>query len=623
MLTFETMVLFKCDIQGSFLSSRYMHDINGSITNHISFRSTSHERPFGLGRSQIWKFQQLHYLTSISYLRKVQCSNGKCSLFDATKGTVASNERSNKSMMVDTPDNNERKEGDTKDSSTEYKSGTSMKSVLEEEVTDAATVIDHENDNAAAVIPAEDSSSRIAKDTTESDHKLAPITNKKEGEEKKEEVDPSLASPLMTGTDGAAAIAVTTPVSVSPTNKNNNSTIVRHILHKFVSKVSADILSAAGSSHGSYSVWNLFGLNSGTPSAKDIRRRQCAVSLEQLGKALLHIESSPSKSKSKLSTDEENSLSLVDEEDLSEQRRRQNEEWDNRNCSKLVGLFVDVLCTWTGLSLVSGEDGALIYEGNTRGSGEDMEMFQLDMIQEMGVQPHQLARCINCAQELVAHGCMDNIVISIKLAQMQSSSANAMHRYLPKSMMKSEGNTGKNGDSLLQRTATRHAVQDRNGENIDISESDSNSSLKYDVVNILAVDRIADAVFSTDLSSEDVELSALKFLLTAASRTVNISKDNGADELYGSSNAMLRGNRLLWTVKILYHVFLQTTSIPNRTTARAALEQIVNSVFSRMESCNQTSEKAKSDLSNDSFSESTKIEGATKGENKTLGKVYL
>lgn len=325
-----------------------------------------------------------------------------------------------------------------------------------------------------------------------------------------------------------------------------------------------------------------------------MRRRQCAVSLERLGKALLHIGSSSSSYNSAVKN--KNSIN-EDDDEISERRKRANEEWDERNCINLVGLFVHVLCTWTGLSLVSSEDGAFVYEDNFGNSGEDSEIFQLDMIQEMGVEPHQLARCINCAQELVAHGCMDGIAIPIKVAQNKTDRVNAMHRYLPKSMMKkSDSEDGMNGEgSLLKQAASSHSLQDDAQENKTF-ESEDVEAIKYDTIEILAVDRIADAVFSADLSSEDVELSALKFLLTAASRTINIPQEMGKNDMYGSSNAMIRGNRLLWALKILYHVFLRTTSIPNRTTARAALEQIVNSVFSRMETSNVSSIPAQGEI---------------------------
>ena len=85
-----------------------------------------------------------------------------------------------------------------------------------------------------------------------------------------------------------------------------------------------------------------------------------------------------------------------------------------------------------------------------------------------------------------------------------------------------------------------------------------------------AVHMIAQSIFSADLSLDQNELHAMKFLLGAGCRSTG---DNGA---------LLRGTHLLQSIRTLYHVYLTTDSTANKTTARAALQQLVTSVFARM-----------------------------------------
>ena len=84
-----------------------------------------------------------------------------------------------------------------------------------------------------------------------------------------------------------------------------------------------------------------------------------------------------------------------------------------------------------------------------------------------------------------------------------------------------------------------------------------------------AVEVLAESVFVADLSDERNELAALKFLLTTGCRS-------------SEGQALLRGTHLLQSIRVLYHVYLTTDSKHNKTTARAALQQLVTSVFMRM-----------------------------------------
>ena len=86
-----------------------------------------------------------------------------------------------------------------------------------------------------------------------------------------------------------------------------------------------------------------------------------------------------------------------------------------------------------------------------------------------------------------------------------------------------------------------------------------------------AVEMLAQSVFSSDLSMERNELSAMKFLLSTGCRVATVDGE-----------AMLRGTHLLQTIRVLYHVYLTTATDANKTTARASLQQLVTSVFIRM-----------------------------------------
>jgi hypothetical protein len=85
-----------------------------------------------------------------------------------------------------------------------------------------------------------------------------------------------------------------------------------------------------------------------------------------------------------------------------------------------------------------------------------------------------------------------------------------------------------------------------------------------------AVHMLAQSVFNADLTLERNELSALKFLLTTGCR------------ITPQGDALLRGTHLLQAIRTLYHVYLTTESRPNKTTARASLQQLVTSIFTRL-----------------------------------------
>lgn len=84
------------------------------------------------------------------------------------------------------------------------------------------------------------------------------------------------------------------------------------------------------------------------------------------------------------------------------------------------------------------------------------------------------------------------------------------------------------------------------------------------------VNLMAESILVADVTLERSELAAMKFLLSAGCR------------VKPGEDALLRGTHLLQTIRIFYHIYLTTESEANRTTARAALQQLVTSIFARL-----------------------------------------
>jgi Dimerisation and cyclophilin-binding domain of Mon2 len=82
----------------------------------------------------------------------------------------------------------------------------------------------------------------------------------------------------------------------------------------------------------------------------------------------------------------------------------------------------------------------------------------------------------------------------------------------------------------------------------------------------LVAQLFAGSVFNSDLSVDRVELAAIQFLLGTGCR----------------SASLLRGSYLLQSIRTLYHIFLTTESVSNKVTARAALQQLVTHVFTKV-----------------------------------------
>eukprot|EP00978_Attheya_sp_CCMP212_P000363 scaffold736_cov58-Attheya_sp.AAC.1 len=149
------------------------------------------------------------------------------------------------------------------------------------------------------------------------------------------------------------------------------------------------------------------------------------------------------------------------------------------------------------------------------------------------ITPILLTLAMDVAESLVAHGCLDGVLISI--------------------VPETASNSPPEGAEL--------AISEEDGE-------DETSSKEY----VKAIYWMAEGLFVADLSTEVTELSALKFFLTTGTR-----------QMPPDDEAMLRGSHLLQTIRLCYHVYRKTVSEPNKTTARAALQQLVASSFHRME----------------------------------------
>ena len=137
-----------------------------------------------------------------------------------------------------------------------------------------------------------------------------------------------------------------------------------------------------------------------------------------------------------------------------------------------------------------------------------------------------LSSALDAATQLVAHGCLDGVWIAVG-------------------------------------PAAAAVGDDDEDANPDPSTAGQGEYLR-------AVHMLAESVFNADLAHDRNELSALKFLLTTGCRVTP------------QGDALLRGSHLLQTVRTLYHVYLTTESRPNKTTARAALQQLVTGVFARL-----------------------------------------
>mmetsp|Transcript_3373 Transcript_3373/g.6295 ORF Transcript_3373/g.6295 Transcript_3373/m.6295 type:complete len:2294 (-) Transcript_3373:61-6942(-) len=215
-----------------------------------------------------------------------------------------------------------------------------------------------------------------------------------------------------------------------------------------------------------------------------------------------------------------------------------------------IASFVQLLATWCRSSM---EAAALLAE--MEASGEKASNLGVGGV--MGaVTPELIAVGIDIASALVAHGCLDDLYLRLGDA--------------------SDSEESSEGDEMVGAES---------------EEEVGAPSLVKKAVNMLL-----ESVCVADLSEERMELSALKFLLTTGCRMATVASaasDEGGDALVDGepstspaapfTEPMLRGTHLLQTIRVCSSIYLHTASESNRTTAKAALQQLVITVFVRLE----------------------------------------
>ena len=187
-----------------------------------------------------------------------------------------------------------------------------------------------------------------------------------------------------------------------------------------------------------------------------------------------------------------------------------------------------------------------------------------------------MTAALTCAEGLVAHGCFDGVLLGIGYEE------------------EAENMIGTNLDFGLDASMDEEENENDNGYNGDGLDSIGDSRVHATVVTAISV--MCDSIYSCHLDSEAMELATLKFLLTTGCRTTTNRRSNDGE---GDAEAMLKGSHLLHAIRVCYKLYLSTNSAPNKTTAKAALRQIVTSTFKRLE------------MKSESTSISTITEGAT------------
>ncbi|KAL9190141.1 hypothetical protein ACHAXT_007352 [Thalassiosira profunda] len=168
------------------------------------------------------------------------------------------------------------------------------------------------------------------------------------------------------------------------------------------------------------------------------------------------------------------------------------------------------------------------------------------------VTPDLIAMGIDCASALVAHGCLDELYLKLGEAEDEHHTR-----------VKDEGESKKERE-----------------------EEVGAPSLIKRAINVLV-----ESVCAADLSGEKIELAALKFLLTTGCRMVDATGGSvggvveGAAETAPAPGAepMVRGTHLLQTIRVCSQVYLHAEGESNKTTAKAALQQLVITVFVQLQ----------------------------------------
>jgi Sec7-like guanine-nucleotide exchange factor len=194
-----------------------------------------------------------------------------------------------------------------------------------------------------------------------------------------------------------------------------------------------------------------------------------------------------------------------------------------------ISTFVQLLGTWCKSSADVANAMEAIREAGGSTNGKSSASGAVGE-----VTSDLLAMCIDAASSLVAHGCLDDV-------------------YLRLGAEEEEEEEGQDGD-----------------RNVDDVVGQGEEDLGAPSLIKLAVNMLVESVCIADLSSERTELSALKFLLTTGCRVA-------------VGEPMIHGTHLLQTVRVCSQIYLHTDVGSNKTTAKAALQQLVVTVFVRLE----------------------------------------
>lgn len=195
---------------------------------------------------------------------------------------------------------------------------------------------------------------------------------------------------------------------------------------------------------------------------------------------------------------------------------------------------------------------AKFYNDEDQNNRIDLEVW-MNMAQNSPVVGEVLVAALDCAEGLVAHGCFDGVVLE-------------------------KGRTG------ADHIATNTTLDDDEVNEFNLTLNDDSFDMEYEIHNntVSAISVLCESIFKSYLDSEQMELSMLKFLLTTSTHAIKVpGRDGSKGEV--DTETMLKGSYLLQAIRICYKMYLSTDSAPNKTTAKAALRQIVTGTFKRLE----------------------------------------
>ena len=216
-------------------------------------------------------------------------------------------------------------------------------------------------------------------------------------------------------------------------------------------------------------------------------------------------------------------------------------------CRAALSTFIDLFAVWGHASSSWFMDTT-----STNGSSTTKKSSSSYTKQQNTYVTLQVS-IMNTACKLITHGCLDEVYITM----MNTSSTKT-------------ATGGSSGTTVATTTSTdaTDAECDVPTGTDSLVQSPSTLTAATTAAPIIAAQILASSVFNSDLSNVRVELVAMKFLLCTGCRR--------------SKSSLLRGSYLLQSIRTLYHIYLTTESAANKVTARAALQQLVTNVFTKV-----------------------------------------